>query len=485
MPDLERPGSEVLVRQFCVAGRGGETCSARLVKSWRDPFGAPRHVPRYYVRIGPPASGIDAPPVSDIDALAGHVRDLDEDQLFVVSEPDHHRIAEALVDRLEAQGYCHQENWPILPQRPPDGDVRARRLCRAGKMAPDESAFTQSYREELEKLTPSAELDRLVVAMQGRLEKIAREVLLGSAFDKAAHVERIMTVGSSSRRAYIEFPVDFDLAVLTSRPHADYDQESLRSLCEEVSKRISQESSFADYCHAVSRRRGLEAAAVATLEIDDFGVRGKESFVARFIVELAVAGAPERFGFLDLTFGRLPQLIGYGIWLRNFLRKIGAAQSSRLLAEIRLAKAFFKSLSGVYGTAQRGLPAHAIEQMVIQGFDYRCGGDRVGTLDNLFCLIHEETRLPASKASERRGTFKHFKTRFPAWHPGWWEPAVGFSSDGPGVDLLDFLGGGDPSLAEEKWRRITALANIYVSYRNDRRPWTLQELTERALTPSR
>ena len=118
-----------------------------------------------------------------------------------------------------------------------------------------------------------------------------------------------------------------------------------------------------------------------------------------------------------MTFGKLPQLIGYEIWFRQFLKNLGPLWAERVRSEIRAAKIILKELGEVYGSANHGLRAHAAEQWIIQSFSYRASGIPVGTLDNALRLIVEEGATAVRGEAIAPLRFEEYKTRFPLWHP--------------------------------------------------------------------
>ncbi|CAN0508189.1 unnamed protein product, partial [Phaeothamnion confervicola] len=155
-----------------------------------------------------------------------------------------------------------------------------------------------------------------------------------------------------------------------------------------------------------------------------------------------------RIPFLDITFGKLPHLVGYEIWMQRTFGRLGQLAADRLRTEIRLAKRALKQVGMIYGSANRGLRAHAVEQLVIQSHNYRASGGLVGTFENSMRLIAEEGR---SRSDSNAVPFETFSKAFPLWHPGWWESAAGLVPFEHNVDLWNFLGDGEPIAAAERW----------------------------------
>ncbi len=210
----------------------------------------------------------------------------------------------------------------------------------------------------------------------------------------------------------------------------------------------------------------------ASIELRSFGIRGKRSLVGRY--DAVLPGAPaERVLLLDITFGKLPQLIGYEIWIQRFLTALPPELGARVRAEMRLAKSVLRRFPDLYGSSRGGLRGHCIEQLVIQGANYRSSGYMVGTFDNALRLIFEEGRAaPAAEAAP----FETFKRRFPLWHPGWWETEAGLEPYARNVDLWDFLGDGEPRAAEQRWRQLFALARTHVRLAQGDADWTVERV---------
>src|SRR5262249_22571234 len=73
-------------------------------------------------------------------------------------------------------------------------------------------------------------------------------------------------------------------------------------------------------------------------------------------------------------------------------------------------------------------------------------------------LIAEEGWDPESASAI---PFERFRRAFPLWHPGWWEPEVGFVPRRHDIDLWMFLGNGDPAAAATRWQDLVVLAKDF------------------------
>src|SRR5262249_8020691 len=131
---------------------------------------------------------------------------------------------------------------------------------------------------------------------------------------------------------------------------------------------------------------------------------------------------------------------------------------------IRLAKAVFGQVAGVYGSKDRGLRGHAVEQLVIQAGNYRKSGLPIGTFDNAMRLIFEEG---AQNGTPR---FGQFKSAFPLWRPG------GNDHKGQPVNLWQLLGDGKLQAAEERWLKLVRLATAYQHCLSGGRAWSIAQL---------
>jgi hypothetical protein len=195
--------------------------------------------------------------------------------------------------------------------------------------------------------------------------------------------------------------------------------------------------------------------------------------VARYhLVPANYSSAGQSPGFLDVSFGKLPQLIGYETSMRRLLAGLELPLAERLRSEIRLAKSLLRRVGGIYGTSVRGLRAHAVEQWVIQSFNYRASGLGVGTLENALRLIVEEGCSSGRDGSRGALPFEDFKTRFPLRHLGWWEIEEPHS-DRRAVNLWDLLGDGDRTLAASKWETFVALAEMFDRLRTHDSAWDI------------
>ena len=296
-----------------------------------------------------------------------------------------------------------------------------------------------SYFAALEATDPDSETAAPIDALGAAILEIVKSVALEPAFARQWGVVRVMNSGSTSRGTYLGGLVDFDPVVETSVPASQLDPQAMQDAAGKIARAVEAHPAFAAY----RKRIGAGSLALASI-----GIRGKESFVVRYEIQIGEA----RHNLLDITFGRLPQLTGYEIWFQRFLESLSPQTQTRLKREIRLAKKIIKAIPGLYGSAQAGFRAHLIEQWIIQSADYRAGGM---TLDNALRLLAEEAP---------RRSFAEYKSQFPVWHPGWREKETGLDPARAGVDLLDLLGNGNAEEAGRTiWPRFIALAEAHAA----------------------
>ncbi|MGE0022152.1 MAG: HAD family hydrolase [Hyphomicrobium sp.] len=336
------------------------------------------------------------------------------------------------------------------------------------------SPFDVSYTAELRRQTV-AESDRaLITALQTQIESITCKVIEKTGFDAKYSVLHVMNVGSTSRGTYPAFPADFDIVVETACEQTRIAHEDALLLCDTIIESVVRTEAFHRFVNAIGRSIGCDDFR-PQVQLASFGVRGPQSLVARYDL-VAPGSATPVIGFLDVSFGLLPQIIGYEVATRRQLDTLGPLAAEQLRSEIRLAKALLKRMGALYGSRERGLRAHAVEQWVIQSLNYRASGSAFGTLDNALGHIVEES---CAGHEADRATFQSYKTRFPLRHPGWWEIADPHS-DRRAVNLWDLLGDGDTVMAEQKWQRLVALAMVFDDVRTRGRSWDLETLIRSA-----
>lgn len=343
----------------------------------------------------------------------------------------------------------------------------------------DAFPFEDAYSAARQHLTVSED-DRAVTAvLRSEIEDFFTREIQESGFGAKYPVRHVMNVGSTSRGTYAAFPADFDIVIDTACEQTRIAHDDARQLCGTVIEKVMQTEAFWRFAHAIGSKTGLDNFS-PRVELTSFGVRGPQSLVARYsLVEPSSATDAFRIGFLDVSFGLLPQLIGYEIAIRRLFESLGPLSAERLRSEIRLAKSLLKHLGGLYGSAARGLRAHAVEQWVIQSLNYRDSGLIMGTLENALRLIVEERRTVGFGSNAESGEFQKYKARFPLLHPGWQEIA-GAQSNRRNINLWDLLGDGEPALAEEKWRKLVALALAFERLRAREEVWDLKTLAQLA-----
>jgi putative hydrolase of the HAD superfamily len=308
----------------------------------------------------------------------------------------------------------------------------------------------------------------VVTSLKDAIEAEAARTMAGSILHERYGVACVAMVGSTRRGTFAEIPVDFDLAVLTERDQKDIPHAVLHAACDDLVQSISRMPELARYCRSLAG--GVEAPH-PRIVLASLGVRGTASLVARYDVVLDGAEREFRCGFLDVTCGRLPHLLGYEQWMSGHFDGLGSRWADRLRTEIRLAKAVFGQVDGVYGSKGRGLRGHAVEQLLIQGRTYRPSRLPIGTFDNAMRLIFEE----GAQTGPRR--FGEFQRAFPLWRPG------GADRDGRRVNLWQLLGDGEADAAEERWRRLVRLAIGYQRSLSDGGAWSIEQLAGFARRP--
>ena len=254
------------------------------------------------------------------------------------------------------------------------------------------------------------------------------------------------------------------------------DNSDVKNVCSSLVECIAESDAFERFWQAIPLLDGMPNLGPPLIELESLGARGPQSLVARYDLVWPNARSTGRYGFLDVTFGKLPQIIGYEISVRRIFKNLGPIWAERLRSEIRLAKSVLRSFGDVYGSANRGLRAHAVEQWIIQSFGYRSSGVPVGTLDNALRLIVEESA--AAEATIPQYSFGVFKERFPLWHLGWWESEMGFERGARNVNLWDLLGDGDASEAQQKWRKLIALGLALDRKQSNGETWKIEDLVE-------
>lgn len=427
-----------------------------------DGFETPRASPRGFIRIHNISS------VSDeltFDGLAeSAIGQLTEFFLFAPSLQSMSGLAASCARSFG--GVVHR-NWPIIERSKQQCSALPVRLFRkAGN-----NWNLNGYGEELEATEVSSDIARTINDLQSRIECESEACAHECGFSQKYGTRRIMTVGSTSRGTYSGILVDFDLVIETRLPQAEIARDDIQHLVTAIVYRVLSSTEYASYCGMVGQ---LDAEGLPfTLNQSFFGVRGKESFVSRHEI---VGREGNRHNLIDFTIGRLPQLVGYEIWIQRFLSSLDDEQRTRIRREIRLTKKLLAAMGGLYGVGTPGFRGNVVEQLIIQGWDYRCHDDSgIGSLSNSLMLIAEENQGSLDYMS-----FAEFKRRFPLWHPGWWEAEVGLSTSQPGVNILDLLGGGQSELAERQWGRVKALALSHSKVWERNLGWRVSAVVKRA-----
>jgi hypothetical protein len=457
-------------RKFIIDGMGKQIGAWSLERRFLDGFETKRASPRGFIHL------YDVSSISDgliFEGLADYdLSEMSEYFLYLpsLSSNDRQKFADFCASQI---GGVVQANWPIVTGGERRSSTLPARLFREGKPI----GTITGYEGALLATDIAHEFAEIISGLQSRIEHEAAACALESGFSQKYGMRRILTVGSTSRNTYFDILVDFDLVIETEIPQAKIAREDIERTVKQIVARVVSTTEFASYCGMIgqSSRQNIPFA----LRQSFFGVRGKDSFVSRH--EIQFDG--NRHNLIDFTIGRLPQLIGYEVWIQRFLGGLSSKQRIRVTREIRLAKKLLTAMGELYGVGIPGFRGNVVEQLIIQGWDYRSGdGSGSGSLDNSLKLIFEE-----SEGSMEGMPFAEFKTKFPLWHPGWWESEVGFSRLGQGVNILDLLGGGKPELAEQQWKRVNALATSHSEICRSNLDWSVSEVVGRAkelLVPS-
>ncbi|MEQ1714671.1 MAG: hypothetical protein ABL907_01580 [Hyphomicrobium sp.] len=406
--------------------------------------------------------------VALLDAVRGR-------EAFLTAESANTCLLDLVCRSITETQLWNVDPWPVFPFDLAESGNLVRRISRSITGAAAGSAFDASADANRQALLLPEQSRRVVDELQRSLEEIAAGIA-GSAFGSKYGVERILMVGSTSRCTYTNLPVDLDLAVLTRCDRADIAAADAQAVSDDIAGRLAQSAEFAAYSKLF--HKGDPDVAIS-IEFGGIAVRGRQSLVARYHLVTRLAGTLEKSLFLDITYGRMPHTLGYEIWIRRYFNSLAPEWSERVRAEIRLAKSVLKQIKTLYGSAQRGLRAHAVEQMVIQSFNYRASGLPIGTFDNAMQLLLEE--IGDLEDPDLRRAYEDYKGRFPLWHVGWWETEVGLDRHAGNFNFWDFLGDGDPDAAAERWKTLIQLARRYDEYRSSGSPWTVEDLTRRVL----
>ena len=445
-----------------------------------DVRGVRRFKPQYSVSL----SGVDGDtrPVTALDAaaLGKAISAIDANELSVRWPRGRETELQKMLMVLADAGFQREDSWPAVAFPSLAGDELIVRSSRGIPQAAISGPFARAYAEERQRCTVNEAHRLLVSSLQAEIEAVADRVVLEFGFAARYRVQRIMNVGSTSRGTYAIFPADFDLVVHTEYERTSMEISEVNRACERLVGSVARSDAFERFWQAILLSADRQDLGPPSIELQSLGARGPQSLVARYDLVLPGVGRADRHGFLDVTFGKLPQIIGYEISIRRLFETLDPACAERLRAEIRVAKSILRSLGNVYGSANRGLRAHVVEQWIIQSFGYRSSGIPVGTLDNALRLVIEEVATAVSTCTVAPHSFKAFKERFPLWHPGWWEGDVGFQPGVRNVNLWDLLGDGDATEAEQKWRSLVALGSTFCQMQSDAETWKIEDLVDLA-----
>ena len=312
----------------------------------------------------------------------------------------------------------------------------------------------------------------LVTRLNAAIEAAATQTFRTSPFHADYGVEHVLIVGSTSRGTYAMLPVDFDLAVLTERRQKDISEVALQGVTDELVENISVAPVFSEYCNAINPT-GHTALDVPAITLTSLGLRGTESLVARYNLICGPGIAPSS-GFLDVSCGRLPHLIGYETFMGQLFARLGQRLAHRLRQEIGLAKIVFAKAGGIYGSKERGLRGHGVEQLIIQSVAYRQSEETVGSFDNALRLIFEKGTTAGSGGTLEVRCFEDFKKDCPLWRPG------GGDREGKPVNLWNLLGDGVEEAAEGRWRRLVDVAIAYAVCTSEGQPWSIENVVSAA-----
>ena len=451
----------------------------RLWRTNRDVRGAIRFKPQYIIS---PSSDDDETFLAAFDAtqLGRAAAAIDADEISIKWPRSREIQLRMVLTALETAGFQREEFWPTVSFLGASKDELIVRTSRAAMDAAITGPFFRAYAEERRRCTVDGYRCALVASLQNEIKAIAARLMLGSSFDARYRIERIMNVGSTSRGTYASFPADFDLVVHTESERTNMEDSDVKNICSSLVECIAQSDAFERYWQAIPLLTSMPNPGRPSIQLESFGVRGPQSLVARYDLVWPDSRSIGKYGFLDVTFGKLPQIIGYEISIRRIFENLGPFWAERLRAEIRIAKSILRSLGDVYGSANRGLRAHVVEQWIIQSFGYRSSGVPVGTLDNALRLIVEESAAVIPGGSIPQQAFEAFKERFPLWHLGWWESEMGFEPGARNVNLWDLLGDGNASEAEQKWRKLVVLGLAFDRKKLAGETWKIEDLVESA-----
>ena len=433
---------------------------------WRR---VPRCVPQPWAEVLATATGVDPAGAADLcSILLAEIEKRSLRELVVVAPPTAALVLDGLQQRAASGSWEVSPSWPPMAPPPTAESPRVRHLYANGPDPRGEGAFRDSYEQALLATEADPTTAALFEQLKHEAEAIVREAASGE-FEQTYGTIAVMVVGSSLRATYAALPADIDVIVLTRAAHDEFDLERLRGVLRGIAGRIESSAAFLAYCRQARLGPG---AKPQRLDLTFLGLRGTGSLVARFDVHWGDT-REERSLFLDISFGRIPRAIGYGLAMSRYLDGLPEPHRLRLQREIRLVRRLFKATGGLYDSPERGLRAHTIEQWLIQARGYRSSGLQTGSLDNLLRFIAEEG--VTGPGEHELMDFQEFKSRFPVWHPGVWETKV-VPPGSPAVNLLDYLGDGDAVVAQEKWTRLMRLARAYVRFRAEDRAWSLHEL---------
>ena len=466
--------SDPVIARTCLVAPGAEcpAVSVSLAQSANDPFGTVRRRRCHALRVECGFSEIPGEngPTTDLALLLSAV---DGNEAFVMAQPADMSLLDLVCRYITETQAWTVDPWPVVALgEAVSGDI-VRRISRVtgGAAASVFEAAAEANRRALRVPEGSRQL---VENLQRALEDIAAAIA-DTSFGRKYGVDRVLMVGSTSRGTYTGLPVDLDLAVLTRNSRTDIAASDARSVSDEIASRLASSPELDAYARALSTSEPSDTRF--SIELADLAVRGPESLVARYDLVVDAAGRRTRSLLLDITYGRMPHTLGYEIWIRRYLGSLSADWAERLQDEIRLAKRVLKQIGSLYGSTQHGMRAHAVEQMVIQSFNYRASGLPIGTFDNAMLLLCEENG--ANSSGDLREAYEDFKWRFPLWHVGWWEKEVGLDSNAGRFNFWNFLGDGAPDVADQRWATLMRLARLYREYRESNSLWTIDELAHR------
>ena len=457
------------------------TSASGPVYLWRadaDVRGVVRFKSQYIISGHPGDDG--RPSLVPLDAAVLRTATAAANEIFVRWPRDREIELHTVLLALKAVGFHREDFWPVLAFPSVTEDELIIRASRAIPETATSDPFVRAYAEERQRCNVDEVRRSLVASLQAEIEDVAARVTLESGFAARYRVERIMNVGSTSRGTYAAFPSDFDLVVHTERERTSMDMSEVKHACDNLVEGVVQSEAFERYWQAILLSACRPNLGPPFVELEGLGPRGPQSLVARYDLVWPGSGTADRYGFLDVTFGKLPQIIGYEISIRRFFENLGPVWAERVRAEICIAKSVLRALGEVYGSANRGLRAHAVEQWIIQSFGYRSSGLPVGTLNNALRLIVEESVAAGSSGSMAPGSFEAFKERFPLWHPGWWEGDMGFVPGVRNVNLWDLLGDGNVTEAEHKWWKLVALGLAFDRIQSNAETWKIEGLVDSA-----